>query len=93
MEFPDPVREITREALPDDDDWPYAFGEIRAAGLSDDIESPDGTDTSPVSTKDVVEVIAASNGENDGDSWVGVFRLVDGRYLAVSASCDYTGWH
>lgn len=42
--------------------------------------------------EDVEEVIAAEDGENDGDHWEGVFRLKDGRFVFVSAWCDNTGW-
>jgi hypothetical protein len=41
---------------------------------------------------DVVEILVMSDGENDGPSWLGVFRLRDGRFAFLSASCDYTGW-
>jgi hypothetical protein len=40
----------------------------------------------------VVEVISAALGENDGESWVCVVRLDDGRYGFLEAGCDYTGW-
>lgn len=46
----------------------------------------------PVSREDVVEIIAMEDGENDQMDWVGVFKLKDGRYLALEAGCDYTGW-
>jgi hypothetical protein len=42
--------------------------------------------------EDVAEIIAISDGQNDGDSWVAIFKLLDGRYAFVSARCDYTGW-
>lgn len=42
--------------------------------------------------EDVEHVVAAEDGENEGDSWEGVFRLKDGRFVFVSAWCDYTGW-
>ncbi len=41
---------------------------------------------------DVKRVIATSDGENDGESWLGLFEMNDGRFLSVSAFCDYTGW-
>lgn len=41
---------------------------------------------------DIVRVIHAVNGENDGDHWVGVFELADGRFAFIEAWCDYTGW-
>lgn len=42
--------------------------------------------------EDVEEIIALEEGENDGDSWVGVFKLKNGYYGYVDAWCDYTGW-
>lgn len=45
-----------------------------------------------VSTDDVAAVLAYSDGENDGDSWLGVFRRMDGQFMFVTAWCDYTGW-
>ena len=41
---------------------------------------------------DVQEVLASAEGENDGDSWIALFRLKDGRFAFLSAGCDYTGW-
>lgn len=46
----------------------------------------------PFGPTDVTEIIAADEGQNDGDSWVGAFRLADGRFVKISAWCDYTGW-
>jgi hypothetical protein len=46
----------------------------------------------PFNIEDVVEVIASEDGEHDGDNWLGVFRLRDGRFGMVSAGCDYSGW-
>lgn len=42
--------------------------------------------------KDVEEVIASSEGYNDGDSWIALCKLKDGKYGATEAGCDYTGW-
>jgi hypothetical protein len=44
------------------------------------------------SLDDVAEVIKADEGQNDGDSWLAVGRLNDGRHFFLSAWCDYTGW-
>lgn len=49
-------------------------------------------DVSGFTRDDVVEIIAMSDGDNDGPDWIGFFRLRDGRYAFVSAGCDYTGW-
>jgi hypothetical protein len=41
---------------------------------------------------DVATILAESEGENDGDSWLAVGILKDGRYFLLTAWCDYTGW-
>ena len=41
---------------------------------------------------DVAEVIASHEGEGDGEDWIGVFKLKNGKYGLVIAGCDYTGW-
>ena len=41
---------------------------------------------------DVNEIIAISEGENDGEPWIGVFKLNNGRFAFLTAWCDYTGW-
>ena len=43
-------------------------------------------------TDDVSEIIDYKQGENDGLNWIMYGRLKDGRYFALSAGCDYTGW-
>lgn len=42
----------------------------------------------------VVEVVAASAGEHEGDSWLAVVRLdsPERPWAFLSAWCDYTGW-
>jgi len=49
-------------------------------------------DTSEFTRDDVEETIAIVNGENDEESWVGVFKLADRRYVVIRGWCDYTGW-
>lgn len=46
----------------------------------------------PFNRGDVVEVLHSVEGQNDGDSWVGIFRLADGRFGYLTAWCDFTGW-
>ncbi len=46
----------------------------------------------PFSREDVAEILHIVNGENDESDWAAVFKLKDGRYAAVEAWCDYTGW-
>ena len=40
----------------------------------------------------VASVLASSEGENDGPSWMTIFFMHDGRFAFMEASCDYTGW-
>jgi hypothetical protein len=42
--------------------------------------------------EDLTATKYTSDGQNDGDDWVGVFLLRDGRWAYLSAGCDYTGW-
>lgn len=74
----------------DDYDWAEVFGE--AYSCSKEIDSLDGTSCDDFTREDVVEIIAIQDGQNDGDEWLGVFKLKDGRFLAATGWCDYTGW-
>ena len=89
-------KEIDLKDLLEDYDWEHVFGEADEPNCDATPEPlpPEATDISLAMPKrsDVTEIIAAVNGENDGDEWIGVFRLSDGRYLVASGSCDYTGW-
>lgn len=82
----------TLEELCESYDWGEVFGDGSGGNCTQDVDSLDGTDCSVCRREDVVSIIASMNGENDGDEWLGVFLLRDGRYLAASGSCDYTGW-
>jgi hypothetical protein len=57
----------------------------RAAFSSDGASVPDLYER-------IVETVTASEGENDGASWVGLFKLDDGTFVGITAWCDYTGW-
>jgi hypothetical protein len=92
MNIDNAKKDITLDELRSSYDWEEVFGEGSGGNTTRDIDSIDGTGTSPFTRQDVVEVIAAVNGENDGSEWVGVFRLADDRYLAAMGWCDYTGW-
>ena len=90
-----PVKEITLEELLQDGDWAYVFADEDDGNVGKETDPcpPDSdVDTSPPSRSDVEEIIAAANGENDGEEWIGVFKLKDGRFLLAAGSCDYTGW-
>ena len=94
--------EITMDTLNDDIDtdngynWKHVFADCDEPNVDKEVEvAPPGADVSaaPISRSDVAEIIAAVNGENDGDEWMGVFKLKDGRFLFASGGCDYTGWN
>ena len=84
--------EATIEEIKNDYDWEEVFGEGDGGNCTQEVDSHDGTPTDPVLRADVVEVLASVNGENDGDSWICIVRLADGRLACCEGSCDYTGW-
>ena len=67
-----------RAGYPSLDGWHGAFSSD-GAGVADLLDQ-------------VCEVIAAQEGENDAAPWVGLFKLETGKYLGLTAWCDYTGW-
>jgi hypothetical protein len=42
--------------------------------------------------EDVKEIINMEDGCNDEESWIGIFRLNNGKIGLLRAWCDYTGW-
>ncbi len=80
--------------LDDDYNWPYVFAYADGTESKPTAFIPGvlTVDCSPFTIEDVVEVIAKADGENDGANWVIVVKLKDGRYGAIRAGCDYTGW-
>lgn len=80
--------ELTMDEFRASYDWEYIFEHfIRPTAVLGDRSATDS-----FSREDVAEIVALVEGENDGDEWVGVFLLKDGRYAAIAAGCDYTGW-
>lgn len=89
----DYVNELgTVEALLESYDWEEVFGEGGGGNCTQDVDSLDGTDCGVCLRAGVYKIIASVNGMNDEEEWIGVFLMRDGRYLAASGSCDYTGW-
>jgi hypothetical protein len=83
----------------DNSDWKeafkYASPHICEAGHQHGPESPFPVaivSTAEFTRDDVVRIVAMAEGENDGDAWIGVFELGDGRFACLRAWCDYTGW-
>lgn len=79
--------ETTLDEMNDSYDWQEVFKYADPSGVPGFQGSLDG-----FTRDDVAEVLGSVEGENDGDSWVGVFRLKDDRFAVIRANCDYTGW-
>lgn len=41
---------------------------------------------------DIEVIISSDEGCNDGDNWIMIGKVKDGRFFFLSAGCDYTGW-
>lgn len=88
---------MTLDEFKNDYDWRTIFmeGDYKESNMMGGVDSASNPTTREVRSftmSDIVEVVAADNGERDAVSWVGVFKTADGAYLYVSAGCDYTGW-
>lgn len=85
------------DARLDDYDWAQVFGcagepdQCNGAVISKALGSEDISDA-PFTRSDVAEILALSEGENDGADWLIVVLLHDGRFAFIQAGCDYTGW-
>lgn len=73
----------------DNYDWDEAFNYARSPDVLLGQEDING---SGFTREDVEEIIYLDEGENDGESWIGVFKLKDGRGAFLTAWCDYSGW-
>ncbi len=91
-----PNIEIDLATLNDSYDWEEVFGEGSGGNTNKETDACPPTETdidlTPPTRADVVEIIAAVNGEGDESDWIGVFRLKDGRFLLACGGCDMTGW-
>jgi len=41
---------------------------------------------------DIKKIVFAEEGDNDGPDWLLIVELRDGRFGALHAGCDYSGW-
>jgi hypothetical protein len=81
-------------------DWQEAFGfaGYRAEGVSNNslperaLPRDAGVSLAPFGPVDVAQILALSEGENDGEEWLLAGRLHDGRWFSLAAWCDNTGW-
>jgi hypothetical protein len=85
---------MTLEEICCNSDWAEAFGDESSGNTDKTVEAFGEVSDAPFGRADVEEVFA--NGIEFGDcaetECFGVFRLKDGRFAAVTASCDTTGW-
>src|SRR5258708_2501626 len=72
-------------------DWKEAFKYAAEPTKITETAIADGIDAG-FTREDVQTILHIDDGENDGKSWIAVFRLKDGRFAFLEASCDYTGW-
>ncbi len=70
------------------DDWEQVFA---YAHQPSDVRKHQLT-TLSYTRESVKEILAMSDGEGDEDQWIGLFEMLDGRFLVVRAGCDSTGW-
>lgn len=77
-------------------DWREAFSYAGEPGCGSPnvgrAKPTDTVSTDPFRRCDVVAVVAKDEGNNDGPDWLCMGRLLDGRWFALKAGCDYTGW-
>lgn len=90
--------DISLENIRNDYDWASLFeeailGDTGGAACSS-WRTPEENEGYQGPVRSVVEVIAASPGENDEASWLGVFLLGEpyNKYAVIAGGCDYTGW-
>lgn len=74
----------------DDYDWKRIFELGDAPIRTNPMDKTTPTDS--FTREDVKEIIGIVDGEENGDDWVGVFLLKDGRYAAIWANVCMTGW-
>ncbi len=82
--------ESTLENILDSYDWASAIEVACRDGINPVIGS--NTRTNPFTVTDIAKVFGCVNGENDESHWIAIVQLHDGRFVAIRAWCDYTGW-
>jgi hypothetical protein len=84
----------------EDYDWQYAFacaGEPDTGAFAGNIDIRGALPTGKYKVEtftreDVVKIYGKSEGEGDESEWIIYGKLKDGRFFAIEAGCDYTGW-
>jgi len=73
-------------------DWRDSYDWQEAFAYTSSIRTAFQCEGTPFGIDAVSEVDRHCLGENDGDSWMMVGTLTDGRWFFLDAWCDYTGW-
>jgi len=72
-------------------DWGYALEVAIRDGVTS-VPAPGECPVAPFEHRDIRDVLASAEGENDCANWIALATLRDGRFAFISAWCDYTGW-
>jgi len=85
------IRRTLMQTRLEDYDWECAFAYVSEANIR--AAHPTSKVFLVAFTRDdVVEIAHIEDGENDEKDWLCVGLLRDGRWFALAAGCDYTGW-
>lgn len=60
--------------------------------LKEDYDWKNAFERSRCNIDEVETIIASHDGQNDEEHWEGIFKMKDGKFIFLSAWCDYTGW-
>lgn len=71
-------------------DWEEAFKEATCNGIGAVINSNVPLDV--FYREDVEKIFKIEDGESDGEDWIILGKLYDGRCFCLRAGCCYTGW-
>lgn len=60
--------------------------------MRDDYDWTEAFGCASVDPANIESVIASDEGQNDGESWIALFKMKNGTFCFLTAWCDYTGW-
>lgn len=72
----------------------YGFSDTfeMARGSLKKVDNNEDISTKSIGIGDIESVIAYDEGQNDGENWIFILKIYDGRYVFMSAGADYTGF-
>lgn len=47
---------------------------------------------SGITFQEITEILANIEGQNDGNNWIWIVALDNGKFAYLEGGCDYTGW-